>query len=352
MGVTLVLLSGSHSAVATTMRQFVLLLSLLARIHFGLSRVGSADIVRGQGWAAPPPGYQLQAEVLSLSNPPRPPRHSSQTTKHQGVRKKPIKVISQFDTPNSFQPVKTFYNKDNYEPTTEQSFVSGPPLGDDFVERYQKMIRNSQKKSQLSFEGLLPADLIDRRKRKHQDPPVPAFYQIKSPVTLDSPSASFESFDFNPNGGWFGEKATGLAEPPKSNKKKGQSVTLEYISPSSGTFSPNNNWFGEAETGLLTSYPNHLLPKRQTVSLSRPSHQTSQNSFSPSGWKVYRDQVIETGTRNSVYSTEEEPTVITLDNVADYLSRPGARDVFDVNVQAVIKTRDTPNSNKQFYVNV
>ena len=49
---------------------------------------------------------------------------------------------------------------------------------------------------------------------------------------------------------------------------------------------------------------------------------------------------------------QEEPTVITLDNVADYLHRPGARDVFDVNVQAVIKTRDSPNSNKQFYLDV
>jgi len=353
--VTQVLLSGSHSGCATaTMRRFVLLLSLLARIQCGLSRVGEADIVRGQGWAAPPPGYQLQAEVLSLSQaqPPRPVRQSDQTTKHRGNRRKPIKVISQFDTPNSFQPVKTFYNKDKYEPTTEQSFVSGPPLGDDFVERYQKMIRNSQKKSQLSFEGLLPDDLIERRKRKHHDPPVPAFYQIKSPVTLDFPSASFESFDFNPNGGWYGETATGLAEAPKPNKKKRQPVTLDYISPSTGSFSPNKNWFGEAETGLLTSYPHHLLPKRQTVSLSRPSHQTSQDNFSPSGWKVYRDQVIETGTRNSVYSTEEEPTVITLDNVADYLHRPGGRDVFDVNVQAVIKTRDSPNSNKQFYLDV
>ena len=47
---------------------------------------------------------------------------------------------------------------------------------------------------------------------------------------------------------------------------------------------------------------------------------------------------------------QEEPTVITLDNVADYLHRPGGRDVFDVNVQAVIKTRDSPNSNKQFYL--
>jgi len=351
--VTQVLLSGSHSGCATTtMRPFVLLLSLLARSQCGLARVGSADIVQGQGWAAPPPGYQLQAEVLSLSQPPRRHTPSGQTTKHRPDRNKPIKVISQFDTPNSFQPVKTFYNKDKYEPTTEQTFVSGPPLGDDFVERYQKMIRNSQKKSQLSFEGLLPDDLVERRKRKHQDPRVPAFYQIKSPVTLDFPSASFESFDFNPNGGWQGEKASGLAEVPKQNKIKRQPVTLDYVSPSSGTFSPNNNWFGEAETGLLTSYPNHLLPKRQTVSLSRPSHQTSRDNFSPSGWKVYRDQVVETGTRNSLYSSEEEPTVITLDNVADYLHRPGGRDVFDVNVQAVIKTRDSPNSNKQFYLDV
>jgi len=91
---------------------------------------------------------------------------------------------------------------------------------------------------------------------------------------------------------------------------------------------------------------------RQTVSLSRPSSAlSSQENFSPSGWKVYRDQVVETGTRNSVYSGEE-PAVITLDNVADYLHRPAGRDVFDVNVQAVIKTRDAPNASNQFYLNV
>ena len=133
--------------------------------------------------------------------------------------------------------------------------------GDDFVERYQKMIRNSQKKSKLSFQGLLPDDLIDRRKRKHQDP-VPAFYQIKPPVTLDFPSASFESFDFNPNGQWYGEKETGLAQPPRQNIIKRNPVTLDYVSPVTGAFSPTNAWFGEKETGLLTAYPNHLVPKR------------------------------------------------------------------------------------------
>lgn len=93
---------------------------------------------------------------------------------------------------------------------------------------------------------------------------------------------------------------------------------------------------------------------RQTVSLSQTSSVLggSQERFSPSGWKVYRDQVVETGTRNSVYSAEDEPAVITLDNVAKYLHNSGGRDVFDVNVQAVIKTKDAPNASKQFYLNV
>ena len=47
--------------------------------------------MRGQGWAAPPPGYQLQAEVASLSGP-KPPRQGGQTTKHRRIRNKPIKV--------------------------------------------------------------------------------------------------------------------------------------------------------------------------------------------------------------------------------------------------------------------
>ena len=47
--------------------------------------------MRGQGWAAPPPGYKLQAEVLSLSGP-KPPRQGGQATKHRRNRNKPIKV--------------------------------------------------------------------------------------------------------------------------------------------------------------------------------------------------------------------------------------------------------------------
>ena len=52
---------------------------------------------------------------------------------------------------------------------------------------------------------------------------------------------------------------------------------------------------------------------------------------------------------------QDEPAIITLDNVAKYLKHGqnnvgGNPDVFDVNVQAVIKTRDSPNGSKKFYV--
>ena len=47
--------------------------------------------------------------------------------------------------------------------------------------------------------------------------------------------------------------------------------------------------------------------------------------------------------------------MITLDNVADYLKTHSVRggnnpDVFDVNVQAVIKTKDAPNAGSQYYL--
>ena len=40
-----------------------------------------------------------------------------------------FQIISEFDRPGSFQPMKANYNKQKFEPTTEKSFVSGPPLG-------------------------------------------------------------------------------------------------------------------------------------------------------------------------------------------------------------------------------
>jgi len=320
-------------------------------VHGKILQKPQVEIVRGQGFAAPPPGHHHQNPLHSIQ------QHVSthqQAVRHSNFLKKPIKIISQFDQPGSFQPMGYNYAKQKFEPTTEKSFVSGPPLGDDFFDRYMQKIKNqSKKKSKLSFEGLLPDDLIDRKKRKHQDPQVPAFYQIKAPVKLDYYSGSLEDFAFNPNGKWYGEKATGLLKAPQ-HKIKDRQVTLDFISPSSGEFNPNKNWFGEKQTGFFT-YPNHLVPKRDSVHVTAPAKEESKENFSPSGWHVYRNKVIETGTRSSVYKDQDEPFVITLDNVADFLkthqnSVGGNQDVFDVNVKAVIKTRDAPNASKQFYL--
>ena len=55
---------------------------------------------------------------------------------------------------------------------------------------------------------------------------------------------------------------------------------------------------------------------------------------------------------------KDEPAIITLDNVAKFLktqrhnSAGSNPDVFDVSVQAVIKTKDAPNVPKQFYLQV
>ena len=55
------------------------------------------------------------------------------------------------------------------------------------------------------------------------------------------------------------------------------------------------------------------------------------------------------------YFLQDEPAIITLDNMAKYLKQShnsvgGSPDVFDVNVQAVIKTKDAPNASKKFYL--
>jgi len=345
-------------------KSFIVAAICCSLAHSKILRNPEFEIVRGQGFAAPPPGHQSQShQVLQelLQQQHQDPPSSQHAVLHSSRPKKPIRIISEFDKPGSFQPMKFSYQKENYEPTTEKSFVSGPPLGDDFFEKYMEKIKRSRqqkKKQKLSFAGLLPSDLVDRRKRKPQDPPAPvsAFYQIKAPVILENPSSPLSDFNFNPNGKWYGEKASGLLQPPTHNIKHRQ-VTLDFISPSIGAFSPNTNWFGEKATGLF-SYPNHLVPKRESVDVTNPSKAESKENFSPSGWHVYRNKVIETGTRSSLYSdSQEEPAIITLDNVAKYLnnqkihSSGGSNpDVFDVNVQAVIKTRDTPKSPRKFYV--
>merc|ERR1712222_63759 len=347
-----VVTDGVLLSTAMSSRQLLLVTALCASLVH--SKILRSSIVRGQGFAAPPPGHTLNISPLQQQEAPR----QQQAVSHFSQPRKPVMIISEFDRPGSFQPMKANYNKQKFEPTTEKSFVSGPPLGDDFFDRYTGLIKRHQKKQkkrQLSFAGLLPADLVDRRKRKHQEPQAPAFYQIKAPVTLDYASKPLEDFGFNPNGKWYGEQATGLLQPPAHNIKHRQ-VSLDFASPSSSSsFSPNNNWFGEKQTGFF-SYPSHLVPKRDSVEVKVPAKKGStKESFSPSGWHVYRNKVAETGTRSSVYNVQDEPAIITLDNMAKYLKHShnsvgGSPDVFDVNVQAVIKTKDAPNASQKFYL--
>jgi len=138
--------------------------------HSKILRNPEFEIVRGQGFAAPPPGHQSQShQVLQelLQQQHQDPPSPQHAVLHSSRPKKPIRIISEFDKPGSFQPMKFSYQKENYEPTTEKSFVSGPPLGDDFFEKYMEKIKRSQqqkKKQKLSFAGLLPSDLVDRGK--------------------------------------------------------------------------------------------------------------------------------------------------------------------------------------------
>jgi len=54
---------------------------------------------------------------------------------------------------------------------------------------------------------------------------------------------------------------------------------------------------------------------------------------------VYRQQALRTGTRAPL-SSQEEPLVITIDNVEDFVKTNSRPDVFDVKVAAVLKTRE------------
>ena len=107
------------------------------------SKILRSSIVRGQGFAAPPPGHTLNISPLQQQEAPR----QQQAVSHFSQPRKPVKarenfrfelfanyccifqIISEFDRPGSFQPMKANYNKQKFEPTTEKSFVSGPPLG-------------------------------------------------------------------------------------------------------------------------------------------------------------------------------------------------------------------------------
>ena len=68
------------------------------------------EVVQGHGFAAPPSGHH--------PHPQPPPRRPNR-----------VKTISQFDKPGGFHPGANPYAGVELGPSTEQVFVSGPPLG-------------------------------------------------------------------------------------------------------------------------------------------------------------------------------------------------------------------------------
>jgi len=339
-----------------------LLVSCLCVVSGKLTHT-NPEVVRGHGFAAPPPGQ----------HPHPPPRRPNR-----------VKSISQFDNPGGFQPGGNPYTGVELGPTTEQVFVSGPPLGDDFLAQYLQLLENNKQNSRLTFEGLMLGELAKRKKKRPQIE-IQTFVYPTSPVTLDFKSALIGSADsnpsFNPNENWYGAKQTGLLKPIMQNLKKKQ-VHLDFVSPSIGSFAPNGRWSGDKAAGLLT-YPSYDAPNRPAPSLTNPAQTQGKDSFSPndswfgqkqrnlakvnirsdpvsqkpleypntqespglsftpSSWLDYRQRVIETGTRPGLKNQfQDEPTVITLDNIAQFLGYQERPDVFNVNVQAVLKTRE------------
>merc|ERR1719244_939263 len=238
----------------TTMKVLVTFGSLMISFSVVSGKLSHAhpEVVQGQGLAAPPPGY----------HPHPPPRQHHK-----------VQTISEFDQPGGFQPGGNPYAGADLGPTTEQVFVSGPPLGDEFLSQYQKLLESAQLNSQLTFEGLLLSQVEDRKQKRHQEPQIQTFSQAKPPVTLDYHSDLIQNSainnNFNPNGKWYGEKQTDLLTP-KTNILKRDPVHLDFVSPSVGSFTPNGRAFGDKMTGLL-NHPNYVLPDRPTTIISNPA---------------------------------------------------------------------------------
>merc|ERR1712222_180042 len=134
-----VVTDGVLLSTAMSSRQLLLVTALCASLVH--SKILRSSIVRGQGFAAPPPGHTRNISPLQQQEAPR----QQQAVSHFSQPRKPVKIISEFDRPGSFQPMKANYNKQKFEPTTEKSFVSGPPLGDDFFDRYTELIKRHQR---------------------------------------------------------------------------------------------------------------------------------------------------------------------------------------------------------------
>merc|ERR1719507_2167048 len=114
----------------------------------------AGGVVTGSGRAPPPPQQHSAVSRRPIRQRPRPP----------------VRVISEFDSPDGFRPQGNPYRGVTFETATEQQIVSGPPQGDDFLERYLRRVEEQQQKRPL--------------------------------LNLPAPSTAFGPGAFAPNSGW------------------------------------------------------------------------------------------------------------------------------------------------------
>lgn len=202
-------------------------------------------------------------------------------------------MISQFDDPDGFSPVTPSYRGLTLETSTEQVLASGPPLGD--LDQYLETVRE----------------------RRLEDSP--------------------RSGGFSPNGRWNGDSARNLRQVPVVGARSRVPVVLaepSVLEEEGRGFLPTSQWQGERQTGLLEFHPD--TRRRPKVTLTSPSLSTNSEGFTPSSWSPVRARQLDSHPRN----VQEEPDVITVDNLSDWLGKVDTRpDTFQVNVHAVINTR-------------
>merc|ERR1712080_771193 len=79
--------------------------------------------------------------------PPPQQEHSGPTGNPARQRPcRPVRVISEFDSPDGFKPQGNPYRGVTFETATEQELVTGPPQGDDFLERYLRRVEEQRPK--------------------------------------------------------------------------------------------------------------------------------------------------------------------------------------------------------------
>jgi len=301
----------------------MLLLVLLATSACnGAARTLRTGVVTGRG-RAPPPALPGAAEVA-------PPRFA--TSPVQARPRAPTRVISEFDAPGGFRPQSNPYRGVALEATTEQVLVSGPPLGDDYRARYIRRIRQHQQTRLPS--GFAPNGRWQGDKGQgFLQPPKAAQH---APVHLHSPSSPVGSFGFAPNRDWAGQPETGLLKHVPDTRRRPAVGVLPSPSLGSGLdFAPNSGWQGEPAEGLARPIRGGVVSQ---APLSSPSSAFPSSPFSPSSWLVDRQKFLDTGARRP--NPQDEPAVITLDNVGQWFSgQQGRPDIYTVNVATSINTR-------------